>query len=55
VALYLPSLAAVSVEVVSTPPAAPSSGFQAGSEVAMIAALAIVSVAAARMLRRRGP
>jgi len=55
VALYLPSLAAVSVEVVSTPPEAPSSGFQAGSEVAMIAALAIVSVAAARMLRRRVP
>src|SRR2546422_3475896 len=55
VALYLPSLAAMSVEVVSTPPAASSSGFQAGSEVAMIAALAIVSVAAPRMLRRRGP
>ncbi len=55
VALYLPSLAAVYVEVVSTPPEAPSSLFQAGSEVAMIAALAIVSVAAARMLRRRVP
>ena len=53
VALYLPYLAAVSVEVVSRPPGAPSSGFQAGSDVAMIAALAIVSAAAARMLRRR--
>jgi hypothetical protein len=53
VALYLPDLAAVSVEVVSRPPGAPSSGFQAGSDVAMIAALAIVSAAAARMLRRR--
>ena len=55
VALYLPYLAAVSVEVVSRPPGAPSSGFQAGSDVAMIAALAIVSAAAARMLRRRTP
>jgi len=55
VALYLPSLAAVSVEVVSIRPEAPGSGFQAGSEVAMIAALAIVSAAAARMLRRRAP
>ena len=55
VALYLPSLAAVSVEVVSLPPGAPNSGFQAGSDVAMIAALAIVSAAAARMLRRRTP
>jgi len=55
VALYLPSLAAVSVEVVSSPPRAPSvGGFQAESEVAMIAALAVVSVAAARMFRRRG-
>jgi hypothetical protein len=52
VALYLPSLAAVSVEVVSSPPRAPSPGFQADQEVAMIAALAIVSVAAARMFRR---
>lgn len=52
VALYLPSLAAVSVEVVSSPPRAPSAGFQADQEVAMIAALAIISVAAARMFRR---
>src|SRR5256885_2105249 len=55
VALYLPSLAAVSVEVVSSRPEVPGSEFQAGSEVAMIAALAIVSAAAARMLRRRAP
>lgn len=54
VALYLPSLAAVSVEVVSSPPRPPSAGLQADQEVAMIAALAIVSVAAARMFRRRG-
>jgi hypothetical protein len=53
VALYLPSLAAVSVEVVSPSPRAPGVGFQADQEVAMIAALAVVSVAAARMLRRR--
>jgi hypothetical protein len=52
VALYLPSLAAVSVEVVSSPSRTPSAGFQADQEVAMIAALAIVSVAAARMFRR---
>jgi hypothetical protein len=54
VALYLPSLTAVSVQVVSTPPVPPASGFPAGSEIAMIAGLAVVSAAAARMLRRRG-
>jgi hypothetical protein len=54
VALYLPSLAAVSVEVVSSPPRALGAVFQADHEIAMIAALAVVSVAAARMFRRRG-
>ena len=53
IALYLPSLAAVSVEVVSVPPPAPNPAFDPGSEAAVVAALAIVSVAAARMLRRR--
>src|SRR5438128_340681 len=53
IALYLPSLAAVSVEVVSVPPPAPNPAFDPGSEASVVAALAIVSVAAARMLRRR--
>ena len=53
VALYLPSLAAVSIEVVSSRPNALPAGLQADSEIAMIAALAIVSAAAARMLRRK--
>src|SRR6266566_4699569 len=52
-AVYLPSLAAVSIDIVSLPPAAPAPAFDAGSEAAVIAALAIVSVAAARMLRRK--
>ena len=53
VALYLPSLAAVSIEVVGSRANAPPAGLQADSEIAMIAALAIVSAAAARMLRRK--
>ena len=53
VAVYLPSLAAVSIDIVSLPPAAPAPAFDSGSEAAVIAALAIVSVAAARMLRRK--
>jgi hypothetical protein len=53
IALYLPSLAAVSVNVVSVPRPAPTPAFDSGSEAAVVAALAIVSVAAARMLRRR--
>ena len=53
VAVYLPSLAAVSIDIVSVPPAAPGPAFDSGSEAAVIAALAIVSVAAARMLRRK--
>ncbi|MGI0149451.1 MAG: hypothetical protein ACREDF_07975 [Thermoplasmata archaeon] len=53
VALYLPSLAAISIEVLSVPPNAPAAPFEPGSDIAMIAALAIVSAAAARMLRRR--
>lgn len=53
VAVYLPSLAAVSVNVVSVPPPPPRPAFDPGSEAAVIAALAIVCVAAARMFRRR--
>ncbi|HVG37286.1 MAG TPA: hypothetical protein VNA10_06100, partial [Thermoplasmata archaeon] len=53
VAVYLPSLAAVSIDIVSLPPAAPAPAFDSGSEAAVIAALAIVSVAAAWMLRRK--
>ena len=53
VAVYLPSLSAVSVDIVSTPPPAPRPAFDAGSEAAMVAALAIVSLAAAHMLRRK--
>jgi hypothetical protein len=53
VALYLPSLAAVSVEIVSTPLDSSRPALQVDSEVAMIAALALVSAAAARMLRRK--
>ncbi len=53
IALYLPSLAAVSVNVVSVPRPGPTPAFDPGSEAAVVAALAIVSVAAARMLRRR--
>jgi hypothetical protein len=43
----------VSVDVVSVPPPTPTAAFDPGSEAAVIAALAIVSVAAARILRRR--
>jgi hypothetical protein len=53
VALYLPSLAAVSIEVVSSASSPPRTGLQADSEIAMIAALAIVSAAAARIIRRK--
>jgi len=53
VAVYLPSLSAVSVDIVSLPPPAPRPAFDPGSEAAMVAALAIVSIAAARMLRRK--
>ena len=53
VAVYLPSLAAVSVDIVSLPPPAPRPAFDPGSEAAMVAALAIVSLAAAHMLRRK--
>jgi len=53
VALYLPSLAAISIEVESVPPGAALAAFEPGSDLAMIAALAVVSAAAARMLRRR--
>lgn len=53
VALYLPSLAAISIEVVSSPPGAAPPAFEAGSDLAVVAALAIVSAAAARMLRRK--
>ncbi len=53
VALYLPSLASVSVDVASVPADVPTPAFEPGSELAVIAALGIVSVAAARMLRRR--
>ncbi len=53
IALYLPSLSAVSVNVVSVPRPGPTPAFDPGSEAAVVAALAIVSVAAARMLRRR--
>ncbi len=53
VAVYLPSLSAMSVDIVSIPPAAPRPAFDPGSEAAVVAALAIVSVAAAHMLRRK--
>ena len=53
VAVYLPSLSAVSVDIVSLPPPAPRPAFDPGSEAAMVAVLAIVSSAAARMLRRK--
>ncbi|HEX9567124.1 MAG TPA: hypothetical protein VGA48_05950, partial [Thermoplasmata archaeon] len=53
VAVYLPSLSAVSVDIVSLPPPAPRPAFDPGSEAAVVAALAIVSLAAARMLRRK--
>jgi hypothetical protein len=52
-AVYLPSLAAISITVASVPAATPPSGFDLGHQIAMIAALAVVCVAAARMLRRR--
>jgi len=52
-ALYLPALAAVSIEIASSPSVPTNTGFDVGSQVAMIAALALVSAAAARMLRRR--
>jgi len=53
VALYLPSLAAISVEVQSVRPAPSNTSFGVANEIAMIAALAVVSAAAARMLWRR--
>jgi hypothetical protein len=52
-ALYLPSLAAITIEVGSFLPPPPPSAFDLGTEVAMVAALGIVCVAAVRMLRRR--
>ncbi|HYY47264.1 MAG TPA: hypothetical protein VFA17_01110 [Thermoplasmata archaeon] len=51
-ALYLPTLAAISIEVASVLPPAPGT-FDLGTEVAMILALGIVCVAAVRMLHRR--
>lgn len=53
VALYLPSLSSVFVDVASIPVGPQAPVFDRGSEFGMIAALAIVSVAAAHMLRRR--
>ena len=53
VALYLPSPASIAVDIASTPHEVPAPAFDGGSEVAVIAALAIVSAAAAHMLRRR--
>jgi len=53
VAVYLPSLAAVSIDILSLPPPGPRPAFDPGSEAAVVAALAIVSVAAAHMLRRK--
>lgn len=52
-AVFLPSLAAITISIASVSAAAPSGGFDLASEIAMIAALALVSAAAARMLRRR--
>jgi hypothetical protein len=51
-AVYLPTLAAISIEVASVLPPAPGT-FDLGTEVAMILALGIVCVAAVRMLHRR--
>ncbi|TLZ45083.1 MAG: hypothetical protein E6K19_02830 [Methanobacteriota archaeon] len=52
-ALYLPSLAAISIEVGSFLPPPRETAFDLGTEIAMIAALGIVCVAAVRMLRGR--
>jgi hypothetical protein len=52
-AVYLPSLAAISIEVASLLPPPLESAFDLSTEVAMIAALGIVCLAAVRMLRRR--
>ena len=52
-AIYLPSLVATYVEVMSVPPPPPGPAFDFGAEAATIAALAVVSVAAAHMFRRR--
>jgi hypothetical protein len=51
-ALYLPSVTAF-IDVVSISPPPPAPAFESGSELATIAALALVSAAAARMMRRR--
>jgi hypothetical protein len=51
-AVYLPTLAAISIEVASVLPPSPGT-FDLGTEVAMILALGIVCVAAVRMLRHR--
>jgi hypothetical protein len=52
-AVYLPTLSSVDLEVQSVPPPPPPEYLDAGSQAAMIAALAIVSLAAAVMFRRR--
>src|SRR2546425_3666660 len=54
VAVYLPSLSAVSVDIVSLPPPAPRPAFDPGSEAAVGAPPGIVPIAAPRMLRRQG-
>jgi hypothetical protein len=51
-AVYLPTLAAMSIEVASVLPPPPPAAFDLGTEIAMIVALAIVCAAAVRMLRR---
>jgi hypothetical protein len=51
-AVYLPTLAAMTIEVASVLPPPPPAAFDLGTEIAMIAALAIVCVAAVRMLHR---
>ena len=51
-ALYLPSFSAF-IDITSIRPAPPAPAFDPGSDLATIGALFLVSVAAARMLRRR--
>lgn len=52
-AVYLPSLTSVAVEVRSLEPPPPPAYLDVSSQIAMVAALAVVSVAAALIFRRR--
>lgn len=52
-AVYLPTLSSVDLEVQSVPPPPPSAYLDTASQIAMVAALAVVSFAAAVMFRRR--